>query len=80
MPSAPAGMAERAAANGAAVALERSAREEFVRRATAENAGGRPVAKLVEEFAALPLAELFIDGKTGGKLKLAYAGGKFRYA
>lgn len=41
--------------------------------------GGRPVLKLPEEFAALPPAELFIGGKVGKKLKLAYRNGKFGY-
>ena len=72
--------AEKAAENGVAVVLDAAARAEFVRRSVAEDAGARPVARLVEKFAALPLAELLIAGKTRKKLKLAYAGGEFRYA
>ena len=73
-------LAAKAAKNGMAVALDDSARAEFVRRTLEADAGARPVAKLVEKFAALPLAELFITGKTGKKLLLAYEGGEFRYA
>lgn len=69
----------RAAENGIAIALEDSARTEFVRRAAAENAGARPVARLVERFAALPLAEHIIGGRSGKKLTLAYRMEKFRY-
>ena len=71
---------QRAAESGLAVALTASARAEFVRRAAEADAGARPVAKLVEEFAALPLAELVVAGKTGKKLKLGYAKGAFGYA
>ena len=73
-------LAAKASENGMAVALDDSARTEFVRRTREADAGARPVAKLVEKFAALPLAELFIGGRVRKKMQLAYAGGKFRYA
>ena len=51
-----------------------------MRRAVAADTGARPVAKLVEKFAALPLAELFVGGRARKKLKLKYGNGEFRYA
>jgi ATP-dependent Clp protease ATP-binding subunit ClpA len=72
-------LAKRASEQGIAVALAGSARAEFVRRAGEENAGARPVARLIEKFAALPLVELLLGGG-GKKLKLAYRNGEFRYA
>ena len=72
-------LAKRASGSGITVALDDSARAELVRRAAAEDAGARPVARLVEKFAALPLAEFLIDGRFGKRLKFAYQRGEFRF-
>ena len=70
---------ERAEAKGFTLALDDSAKTEFVRRAAARDEGARPVARLVEKFAALPLAELLIRGTRKKNMKLVYEKGGFRY-
>lgn len=72
-------LAHQAREKGVNIRLDDTARAEFVRRAEAEEAGARPVIVMLEEHAALPLAELLVSGKAKKNLKLAYRNEGFQY-
>ena len=70
---------EQAEEKGFFVSLAASARCELVKRAAERNEGARPVGPLLEEYAALPLAEKLIQNEAGENMKLEFLKGKFCY-
>ena len=70
----------KAREHGFTVTLDSTARRELVRRTAERNEGARPIATLLEEFAALPLAELLIDNAAARKRTLVFSGGEFSCA